>query len=336
METIKNYLDNMFSGLPKTDEMAKLKDNIYESMQDKYQELKASGKTENEAIGIVISEFGNIEELMEEFDIAREGNNKYDVDAKSSKAPTEPLPEVTMDTANEYIRLKKTAGKFVGIGVMVCVIGVAIMVASTMTMRFESGTASGASVTQALGLVIMFLFIAGGVALFVYSGFLLSPYDYLEKPFNISEYVKQQINARWSTERPAVMVKLIIGICMCVVSPIPLILSSIVYGEEAKMALAGTVILLIIVAIAVYFIISAGNEIEAHSKVLEIGDYTPKKKEDNKAIELVASIVWPIVTAIYLFMGFVYGNWHPGWVIFPITGIFFGVFAAIVEGILGK
>ena len=334
METIKNYLDNMFSGLPRNDEMAKLKDNIYENMQDKYQELKASGKTENEAIGIVISEFGNMEELMEEFDVARDGNNQYDV--RAEKTPVEPLPEVNIDTANEYIRLKKTAGKFVGIGVMLCIVGVAILVASTMMMDYSIGGSRGAGITQALGLVIMFLFIAGGVALFVYSGFLLSPYDYLEKPFNISEYVKQQISARWSVERPVVMVKLIIGICMCVVSPIPLIVGAIVSGEDSRVALAGTVILLVIVAIAVYFIITAGNEMEAYSKVLEIGDYTPRKKEGNKAVELVASIVWPLVTAIYLFMGLVYGNWHPGWIIFPITGILFGGFAAIAEGISGK
>ena len=54
METIKNYLENMFSGLPRTDEMTKLKNDIYENMNDKYQELKAEGKSENEAIGIVI------------------------------------------------------------------------------------------------------------------------------------------------------------------------------------------------------------------------------------------------------------------------------------------
>jgi len=32
-------------------------------MEDKYNELKNSGKTENEAIGIVISEFGCVENI---------------------------------------------------------------------------------------------------------------------------------------------------------------------------------------------------------------------------------------------------------------------------------
>ena len=38
-------------------------------MEDKYNELKSEGKSENEAIGIVISEFGNIDELINELDI---------------------------------------------------------------------------------------------------------------------------------------------------------------------------------------------------------------------------------------------------------------------------
>ena len=36
------------------------------TMEDKYEELKMEGKSENEAIGIVISEFGNIDELIDE------------------------------------------------------------------------------------------------------------------------------------------------------------------------------------------------------------------------------------------------------------------------------
>ncbi|KAA2299884.1 hypothetical protein FY526_27475, partial [Clostridioides difficile] len=63
METIMVYLENMFAGLPKTPEVEHLKQELLSGMEDKYLELKREGKSENEAIGIVISEFGNIEEL---------------------------------------------------------------------------------------------------------------------------------------------------------------------------------------------------------------------------------------------------------------------------------
>ena len=323
METIKNYLENMFSGLPRTDEMTKLKNDIYENMNDKYQELKAEGKSENEAIGIVISEFGNIEELMEEFDIARD-NNKYDDKMNSKKKPEEPLPEVTMETARNYLNTMKMVGKLVGLGVLLCILGAAAMIASSVLLG---------DMGWVVGLVILLAFVAVGVALFIYSGLQTEQYEYMEKPFSMSTYIKQQLEAEWEAVKSSNMVMLIVGICMCIISPIPLVISSYISNEDGAIVIIGTCAMLLIVAFAVNLIIYAGCIMSGYHQVLEIGDYTPSKKRGNKAIEVAASIVWPLVTLAYLYMGFVHGLWHPGWVIFPITGIMFGVFSAIVEGV---
>ena len=65
METIRNYLETMFANMPNTPEVRRAKDELLQMMEDKYNELKSEGKTENEAVGIVISEFGNIDELID-------------------------------------------------------------------------------------------------------------------------------------------------------------------------------------------------------------------------------------------------------------------------------
>lgn len=44
METIKNYLENMFSHLPNTPEVQKAKYELYQMMEDKYNELISEGK----------------------------------------------------------------------------------------------------------------------------------------------------------------------------------------------------------------------------------------------------------------------------------------------------
>lgn len=59
MDAIKNYLETMFLNLPNTPEVQKAKYELGQMMEDKYRELIADGKTENEAIGTVIAEFGN-------------------------------------------------------------------------------------------------------------------------------------------------------------------------------------------------------------------------------------------------------------------------------------
>ena len=51
METIRNYLENMFLNLPNTPEVYKAKNELWQMMEDKYTELKAEGKSENEAVG---------------------------------------------------------------------------------------------------------------------------------------------------------------------------------------------------------------------------------------------------------------------------------------------
>ena len=49
--------------------MWNLKEEILSNMEEKYRELKKQGHSENEAIGTVISEFGNIDELVRELGI---------------------------------------------------------------------------------------------------------------------------------------------------------------------------------------------------------------------------------------------------------------------------
>ena len=65
METIRNYLSTMFAGLPDTPEVRKAYEELAAMMEDKYTELIAEGCGENEAVGTVISEFGNLEELAQ-------------------------------------------------------------------------------------------------------------------------------------------------------------------------------------------------------------------------------------------------------------------------------
>ena len=109
MDTIKTYLDNMFLNLPKTDEINSLKNDLLNNMEDKYNELKAQGKTENEAIGIVISEFGNIDELINEMGI------KIDEPDENSRI-------LSMEEVRDYLNVKKVTGKNIAIGVLLCIL----------------------------------------------------------------------------------------------------------------------------------------------------------------------------------------------------------------------
>ena len=76
METIRNYLKAMFAGLPDTPEVRKAYEELAAMMEDKYTELIDEGKSENEAVGTVISEFGNRDELAQSLGIEEYINSK--------------------------------------------------------------------------------------------------------------------------------------------------------------------------------------------------------------------------------------------------------------------
>ena len=71
MQAIRNYLETMFMNLPNTPEVLRAKEELWQMMEDKYTELKNEGKSENEAVGTVISEFGNLDELAEHFYLSK-------------------------------------------------------------------------------------------------------------------------------------------------------------------------------------------------------------------------------------------------------------------------
>lgn len=61
-----------------------------------------------------------------------------------------------------------------------------------------------------------------------------------------------------------------------------------------------------------------------------------ERKEEDKVIGCVASIVWPLAAAFYLFMGFIYDKWGTAWIVFPIVGILFGGFSGAYSAIKSK
>ena len=80
METIKSYLEAMFAGMPDTPEVRKAKAELLEMMEDKYNELIAEGQSENTAVGTVISEFGNLEDLAEDLGLTKEVQELHDIE----------------------------------------------------------------------------------------------------------------------------------------------------------------------------------------------------------------------------------------------------------------
>jgi len=115
METIRNYLETMFARLPVTLEVQKAKNELWQIMEDKYSELLQEGKTENEAVGIVISEFGNLDELEKELGISN-------FVLRENQKMAGSLRHVTLAEVKDYLHDKTRAAYAVALGVLLCII----------------------------------------------------------------------------------------------------------------------------------------------------------------------------------------------------------------------
>ncbi|RDU23903.1 permease prefix domain 1-containing protein [Anaerosacchariphilus polymeriproducens] len=332
METIKNYLETMFAQIPQTPETLKIKEDLLSNMEEKYHELKNEGKSENEAIGIVISEFGNIDELMNEFGIS---NNS------TSQTQQKNHPIITLETALTYLDEKNKFGRLIAIGVALILIGVNLLIC--LSTFAETGILGSLSEDTAsmFGVIALICFIVPAVALFIYSGTSLEKYNYLENPFQMDPYVKEQLKTKFEDFLPTFNRAIIIGVSLCILSVIPVIAGSLIEDNRISNASFipiiknsssfGVILLLIIVTVAVYIFIIYGNMKEGYNRLLELEEYSPEHKnsKSSKIIGAVASVVWPLTVCVFFYLGFFKQRWDISWVVFPITGILFGAFSTI-------
>ena len=72
MNAIHAYLETMFSPYPQTPRMLEAKTELQAMMEDAYQGFVAKGASHNEAVGRVITDFGNLDELAPVLGIAGE------------------------------------------------------------------------------------------------------------------------------------------------------------------------------------------------------------------------------------------------------------------------
>jgi hypothetical protein len=83
METIKNYLDALFLKLPDTYEARNAKRDLLALTEDKYEELIREGMAEHEAVGRVISDFGNLDEIADDLGFEKMPDGSFRESGKS-------------------------------------------------------------------------------------------------------------------------------------------------------------------------------------------------------------------------------------------------------------
>lgn len=243
--------------------------------------------------------------------------------------------KVTMEMANEYLQIIDWSAGKTAFATMLCILSpIVLLMLGAMSEMPDYHISENAA--AGIGICVLIVLIAIAVTIFILCGMKTKKYEYMEKEdietaYGVSGMVKEKRDAYHSMY----VTQLVIGIACCICSVIPLF-GTLAVSESDFYMVSAVCMLLALVAIGTYFIVRSAAKMNAMNQLLEEEDYTRQKKHENKKMSGPVTVYWLIATAIYLAWSFTTNDWDRTWIIWPVVGVLFPAFYAIVSGIRKK
>ncbi len=234
---------------------------------------------------------------------------------------------VSLEEANEFLDVRLKSASKIALAVALCIMCPVLII--ILVSYSEEYNLIGEGIAEGVGLVVMFSMIAAAVYTFITSGMKLRVYEYLEKEYIETAYgVKGMVTEKKRNFQESFTRGIAIGVLLCIVSVIPVVIAGAA-GASDFICASMAALLLVIIAIGVFTIVNVSVIMGSYNMLLQEGDYTAKRKKDNKKLEPVSSIYWCVATALYLGWSFISGRWDMTWIIWPVTGVLFGAITGI-------
>lgn len=263
---------------------------------------------------------------------------------KDEQAQSAPVPataeqtvkprHVTQEEAKRFLQLQMVAIPKTTLGVALCVwspialIGLPVL-RSTFNWGFPEEICSG------IGLCVLLVMVAAGVALLLTAGGTLREFEYLERePIETDNGAREQALHMQREMASFCTRQNTIGVVLCILSVLPLFALMCVPGVPDGYYSLAVCALLLLVGIACLLLVRTGSMRGAVDKLLEQGDYTRENKAKSRFVGAVSAAYWLVVTAAFLFYTFgPNGNGQPqySWFIWAIAGVLYGALMAALS-----
>ena len=263
---------------------------------------------------------------------------------KDEQAQSAPVPataeqtvkprHVTQEEARRYLQLQTAAIPKTTLGVALCVwspialIGLPVL-RSTLNWGFPEEICSG------IGLCVLLVMVAAGVALLLTASGKLREFEYLERePIETDSGAREQALSMQREMASFCTRQNTIGVVLCILSVLPLFALMCVPGVLDGYYSLAVCALLLLVGIACLLLVHTGSMRGAVDKLLEQGDYTRENKAKSRFVGAVSAAYWLVVTAAFLFYTFgPNGNSQPqySWFIWAVAGVLYGALMAALS-----
>lgn len=373
MDTINTFLEAMFAPYPATPRLLEAKRELHAMMEDAYADAVASGKSHNEAVGSVITDFGNLEELAPVLGIlpdihgtgaasgaipagAPTATPTADAAGAASAscavggAPTtthdtalEKYPVITLPEAQALAETRRSTGTLLGNGVALCVLAAVPLFLCRGLSRDDGGPGliplSGDQ-ASALGLPLTLVVVALAVSVLIRRHRAFAGLTHLTDGKFTRNPVVSAWAARLRLEHEGTRSRaLSIAVTLWIMSPIPVMGAGLLSrSHHGTGQLLGLTIGLLMVALGLRIFLPTNWAATTHTTVTEEGrpaDAAPTRRNPGGSpfIDAIAGPYWIGCVAIFLAWSFISSDWGITWIIWPIAGVLFGAIAAGEAGL---
>ena len=265
---------------------------------------------------------------------------------KDGAEPEIPRPEAEEDThirlisladAADYLSLRERASVQIALGTFICILAfMPLLLLSAAAEQFQWSEALAALI----GLASLFLLAAIAVVIFMRCGFHSAPYRFIELgEFRAENDVNDMVRARKMQFRSAYLRGNLIGVCLCILSPLALF-SGILSESDFTQVLLLCVTLLL-AGIGVVSFILVGVRWASMERLLQEGDFTARTQSGTRMRrerldEQLSYAYWLLATTIYLAWSFFTHDWGRTWIVWPVAGVLFGAIRILVGAFVNQ
>ena len=270
---------------------------------------------------------------------------------KDGAEPEIPRPEteedphirlISLADAADYLSLRERASVQIALGTFLCFLAfMPLLLLGAAAEQFQWSEALAALI----GLASLFLLAAIAVVIFMRCGFHSAPYRFIELgAFRAEGGVNDMVRARKMQFRSTYLRGNLIGVCLCILSPLALF-SGILSENDFTQVLLLCVTLLL-AGIGVVSFILVGVRWASMERLLREGDFAPRTKSGSfkrackirveSLDEQLNSAYWLLTTTIYLAWSLFTHDWGKTWIVWPVAGVLFCAIRVIVDAFVDQ
>ena len=163
----------------------------------------------------------------------------------------------------------------------------------------------------------------------------ISAYSVYSGPISLQYGIAGIVEVKKERFEPIRKRCIVLGVSLCIISAVPIIIAAGFDASDMVMIYC-TCLLLALIALGVFLFVWSGMIWGSYQRLLEEGDYTREKKQENKRNESLSKVYWYTVAAIYLGYSFYTFNWHTSWIIWPCAGVLFAAVLGVAAMVRGR